>query len=139
MNDLVVIQRNDVFTDSLIIARETGNRHINIKRLCQQYENQFRQLGTLCVLNAESSGGRPEQIYQLNEPQASLETENITAIEDREKYITLKRTLGLREKRYYQYEYTHIDGDVFTYEKQTLEKCRKARDKWLEKKAEDVI
>jgi phage regulator Rha-like protein len=72
MNDLVRIQRDDVFTDSLIIARETGNRHKNVKELCLKYQNQFESLGTFSVLNGESIGGRPEEIYQLNEPQSSF-------------------------------------------------------------------
>lgn len=72
MYQLVYEKRDDIFTDSLVIAQETGNRHINVKELIVDYQNEFKQLGTFSVLNRESRGGRPEQYYELNEPQASF-------------------------------------------------------------------
>jgi len=67
MYKLVYEKKNDVFTDSLVIASETGNRHISIKELLNDYISEFKELGTLSVLNRESTGGLPEQHYELNE------------------------------------------------------------------------
>jgi hypothetical protein len=35
---------------------------------------------------------------------------------------------------YYQYDYRHIDGELFSTLKKTLEECRELRDKWLQAK-----
>jgi hypothetical protein len=35
---------------------------------------------------------------------------------------------------YYQYDYRHTDGELFSTFKKTLEECRELRDKWLQKK-----
>lgn len=71
-NHLVFAKRNDVYTDTFIIAEGTGNEHRAIRQLIRTYEKQFETLGTLCISNVKSSGGRPEQYYELNEPQASF-------------------------------------------------------------------
>ena len=90
MNNLVYVKRNDVFTDSLVITKETGNQHINVKELIANYEKEFRELGTLSVLNRESSGGRPEQYYELNEPQASF---LLTLMRNSKKVVAFKLAL----------------------------------------------
>ncbi len=72
MNDLVALKGNDVFTDSLIIAEGTNNKHQNVKEMIKKYEKDLKDFGTLHVLNVESTGGRPEQYYQLNEEQATF-------------------------------------------------------------------
>jgi phage regulator Rha-like protein len=72
MNEIVKIKGNEIFTDSLIISEGTNNQHKSVKELLNDYKNEFLQLGTLAVLNRESTGGRPEQYYLLNEPQATF-------------------------------------------------------------------
>lgn len=72
MNELVIIRNNDIFTDSLVISKGTGNKHINVKELITDYKKEFLQLGTFSVLNRESTGGRPEKYYLLNEQQATF-------------------------------------------------------------------
>jgi hypothetical protein len=37
-------------------------------------------------------------------------------------------------KIYYQYDYRHPDGELFSTLQETLELCREKRDKWLQKK-----
>lgn len=37
-------------------------------------------------------------------------------------------------KTYYQYDYRHKDGELFTTLKETLAECRDARDMWLQTK-----
>jgi hypothetical protein len=50
-----------------------------------------------------------------------------------EKYVRciLGAFLG---KVYYQYDYRHMDGELFSTLKETLEECRAGRDQWLNKK-----
>ena len=38
---------------------------------------------------------------------------------------------GPNNKRYVQYDYRHVDGELFSCVKPTLEECQAARDKWL--------
>jgi len=38
--------------------------------------------------------------------------------------------------KYYQYDYRHTDGELFSTVAPTLEECRKRRDEWLLKKQE---
>lgn len=72
MYDLVEVRKDEVFTNSKIIADGTGNQHKNIKELITKYQNDIKEFGTLSVLNVESTGGRPEQVYYLNEEQATF-------------------------------------------------------------------
>jgi len=48
-----------------------------------------------------------------------------TGIENYEILVTRNRT-------YYQYDYRHTNGELFSTVKPSLELCRAARDKWLE-------
>lgn len=72
MNELVSIKGNEIFTDSLVISEGTDNKHQNVKEMIKKYEKDLLEFGTLHVLNVESTGGRPEQYYQLNEEQATF-------------------------------------------------------------------
>lgn len=75
MNTLVIIKDNDIFTDSLIIARGTGNEHNSITRLIRNYTNDFRELGKIEFMDLKSNnpnGGRPIKLYLLNEMQTTL-------------------------------------------------------------------
>ena len=50
-----------------------------------------------------------------------------------EKYV--KCVLGaFRGRTYYQYDYRHTDGELFSTLKPTLEQCREEKDKWLQLK-----
>jgi len=41
---------------------------------------------------------------------------------------------AFRGTEYYQYDYRHTDGELFTTIAKTLEECRKQRDKWIAEK-----
>ncbi|WP_291529290.1 DUF3873 family protein [Bacteroides sp. UBA939] len=43
---------------------------------------------------------------------------------------------AFRGTEYYQYDYRHTDGELFSTVAKTLEECRKRRDEWLSKKQE---
>ena len=72
MYELVEVREDDVFTNSKVIAEGTGNQHKNVKELIAKYQKDIEDFGTLSVSNVESTGGRPEQIYYLNEEQATF-------------------------------------------------------------------
>jgi hypothetical protein len=50
-----------------------------------------------------------------------------------EQYKAFRRLSGMRNKKYYQYDYRHTDGELFSCVKPTLEACRAARDVWLQR------
>lgn len=89
-NDLVKLKGNDAFTDSLVIANGTGNKHKNVKELIQKYKSEMDDFGTLSVLNGESTGGRPEEFYLLNEQQASF---LITLLRNTKQVVSFKKEL----------------------------------------------
>lgn len=90
MNELVILKGNDVFTDSKVIAEGTGNKHKNVKELIVKYQAEMMEFGTLSVLNVESTGGRPEQYYQLNEEQATF---LITLLRNSTRVVAFKKEL----------------------------------------------
>lgn len=90
MNELVQLKRNEAFTDSMVIAEGTGNKHKNVKELILKYQNEMREFGTLSVLNGESTGGRPEQYYLLNEEQATF---LMTLLRNSPKVVAFKKEL----------------------------------------------
>ena len=90
MNGLVILKGNDVFTDSKVIAEGTGNKHKNVKELIIKYQAEMMDFGTLSVLNVESTGGRPEQYYQLNEEQATF---LITLLRNSTRVVAFKKEL----------------------------------------------
>ena len=51
-----------------------------------------------------------------------------------EQYETFTRKVGRKSKKYVAYDYRHIDGELFSCVKPTLDDCKAARDTWLEKK-----
>lgn len=75
MNDIVSIKGNDIFTDSMIIANGTGNKHKSVVTLIKKYEKDFNEFGSLRFSDLKSTnpqGGRPTKVYQLNEEQDTL-------------------------------------------------------------------
>ena len=90
MNELVTVKRNEVFTDSLVIAQGTGNKHKNVKELIQKYKSELNDFGTLSVLNGESTGGRPEEFYLLNEQQAAF---LMTLLRNTKQVVAFKKEL----------------------------------------------
>jgi len=108
---LVFIHRKDIFTDSMIIAKETGNDHHSITRILRDLSNDFKEFGEIGFMDVASinpAGGRPTKIYLLNEPQASL---LITYLENSEKVRAFKIELI---KEFYRMR-------LFLLEKQTAE------------------
>ena len=76
MNDLVFLEPNKIgaepFTTSKVICEFSGVSHKYVKKQITTHKPEFKSLGLLDAYATESTGGRPEEIYRLNEPQASF-------------------------------------------------------------------
>jgi phage regulator Rha-like protein len=90
MNELVTLKKNDVFTTSRVIAEGTNNKHKNVKELILKYKKDLQEFGTFSVLNVESTGGRPEEYYLLNEEQATF---LITLLRNSKTVVVFKKEL----------------------------------------------
>ena len=91
MNELVTLKGNDVFTDSLIISRGTGVTHRKLKETIRKHQKVMERFGKLSApYQAESTGGRPEEYYLLNEEQATF---LITLLKNTEAVVEFKARL----------------------------------------------
>lgn len=91
MNELVMLRGNDIFTNSLVISMGTGVRHDKVKESIRKHKDRVEKFGRLSPPHkGESTGGRPEEIYQLNEQQATF---IITLMKNTEKVLDFKEEL----------------------------------------------
>lgn len=72
MNNLVTIKGNDIFTDSLVIAKGTGNEHRATQQLIKTYENDIKDFGKVTFEMRPLESGQKTKVYLLNEPQATF-------------------------------------------------------------------
>lgn len=75
MPELVILKNDDIFTNSMIIAKGTDNEHKSVVSLIKKYKSKFEKFGNFRFSDLKSTnpkGGRPTRIYFLNEPQATL-------------------------------------------------------------------
>jgi len=73
MYDLVEVRKNDVFTNSKVIAEGTGNKHYAVRQIIQKYEEVFAEtpeLGKVTFKMYSLESGQKEKVYLLNEGQA---------------------------------------------------------------------
>lgn len=77
MYELVEVRKDDIFTNSKIIADGTGNKHHAIQQLISKYESDFAEFGAVAFEMRELKhenyrGSAHEKVYYLNEEQATL-------------------------------------------------------------------
>lgn len=74
MNDLVYLSPNtkEPYTTSKVISEMTGIEHRKIKVAIRKHQSDINSFGLSASYQAESSGGRPEEIVKLNEQQATF-------------------------------------------------------------------
>lgn len=72
MTNLVQIVRNDVFTDSMVIAKGTENEHRAVTQMIRKYEKDFQDFGKVTFEMRPLKSGQKTKIYFLNEPQATF-------------------------------------------------------------------
>lgn len=76
MKDIVFLSPDKIdskpFTTSKVIAEMTGIEHRKIKVTIRKYQGDINSFGLSASYQAESTGGRPEEIIKLNEAQATF-------------------------------------------------------------------
>lgn len=91
MNELVMVKGNEIFTDSLVIAKGTGNEHESVVAQLKKYISDFEEFGNLDFSDLKSGKrGRPTRVYLLKEEQATL---LITYLENTKTVRTFKKEL----------------------------------------------
>ena len=78
------------FTTSAVIARVSGIGHRKIKAAIRKYKNELESFRLLASYQAESTGGRPEEFYRLNEEQATF---LMTLLKNTLTVVTFKKEL----------------------------------------------
>lgn len=76
MENIVFLEPNKIdsepFTTSKVIAETTGMNHRRVKDAIRKHQADIESFGLLGAYETESSGGRPEEIFRLNEGQATF-------------------------------------------------------------------
>jgi phage regulator Rha-like protein len=93
MNKLVMVKREEAFTDSMIIADGTDNQHPSVMRLVRKYLKRLEKYGRVEFMDLKSvnpKGGRPTKIAQLNEVQAMY---LVTMLDNTDKVLDFKAAL----------------------------------------------
>lgn len=93
MYDLVEVRKDEVFTNSKVIAEGTNNKHHAIQQLISKYESDFTEFGQLAFeMRAVkySRGTNEEKIYLLNEEQATFA---ITLLRNSKVVVKFKKEL----------------------------------------------
>lgn len=91
MYELVELKRNDVFTNSKVIAEGTENQHESVVAIIRKYEKDICEFGKLEYSDLKSGKrGQPEKIYYLNEEQATFV---ITLLRNSKRSLSVSSTL----------------------------------------------
>lgn len=93
MYELVELRKDEVFTNSKIIAEGTRNKHESVVSIIQKYWNDIKEFGKIEFSDFKSGnpkGGRPERIYYLNEEQATFV---ITLLRNSKTVVKFKKEL----------------------------------------------
>ncbi len=77
-------------TNSKIISEKLGIQHRNIKKHLKDQEKYFLRFGLLVACATESTGGRPEEIIELNEEQSMF---LMTLLKNTEEVVEFKFNL----------------------------------------------
>lgn len=72
MYELIEVRKDEIFTNSKIIAEGTNNQHHSITAIMQKYESDFNEFGKVRFEMRPLPSGQKEKIYLLNEEQATL-------------------------------------------------------------------
>lgn len=91
MNELVYLKKNEAFTDSMVIAKGTGNQHESVVRILTKHHKDFEDFGKLEFMDLKSGKrGRPTKVYLLSEEQATL---LVTYLDNTDVVRQFKKTL----------------------------------------------
>lgn len=113
MKGLVKIIKNELFTDSLVIAEGIGNRHHAVQQLILNYENDFEEFGQVAFEMRAVKYGRgtnQAKIYLLNEEQATF---LMTLLRNSKKVVAFKKELV---RQFYQMRQYIIEHQSFHWQ-----------------------
>ena len=89
-NQLVTLQGNEAFTDSMVIANGTNNQHESVQRRTRDYEKELSSFGKLGFEIRPMPSGQKQKVYRLNEMQATF---LITLLKNNEVVVKFKMEL----------------------------------------------
>jgi len=106
---------------------------------CRLFPAPGLPAGVLCVVRGSAFPAVAFPIeYMTNKKQNIMQSLNrngvsITQAPGEEKFVKY-RPVAFKGRIFYQYDYRHTDGELFSTVAKTLAECRHRRDKWIEKK-----
>ena len=106
---------------------------------CRLFPAPGLPAGVLCVVRGSAFPAVAFPIeYITNKKQNIMQSLNrngvsITQAPGEEKFVKY-RPVAFKGRIFYQYDYRHTDGELFSTVAKTLAECRHRRDKWIEKK-----
>jgi len=106
---------------------------------CRLFPVPGLPVGVLCVVRGSAFPAVTFPIeYITNKKQNIMQSLNrngvsITQAPGEEKFVKY-RPVTFKGRIFYQYDYRHTDGELFSSVAKTLAECRHRRDKWIEKK-----
>ena len=89
-DQLVTLQGNEAFTDSMVIANGTNNQHESVQRRIRDYEKELSSFGKLGFEIRPMPSGQEQKVYRLNEMQATF---LITLLKNNEVVVKFKMEL----------------------------------------------
>ena len=89
-DQLVILQGNEAFTDSMVIAIGTNNQHESVQRRIRDYEKELSSFGKLGFEIRPMPSGQEQKVYRLNEMQATF---LITLLKNNEVVVKFKMEL----------------------------------------------
>ena len=89
VNNLVLIEKNNLITTSLIVAKGVDYEHRTVLQLIRKHLKDLHEFGTL-TLGMRKSRGRPTEYYNLNELQVYF---LMTLMQNNEKVTRFKKEL----------------------------------------------
>lgn len=73
MYELVEVRKDDIFTNSKVVAEGTNNQHESVVAIIRKYESDILDFGKIDFSDLKSGKrGQPERMYYLNEEQATF-------------------------------------------------------------------
>ena len=96
MDNLVTVEGNDIFTDSMVVADGTNNKHRSVQRIIEKHISSIEEFGKVRFQITPSVKGQEQKIYQLSEQQATF---LVTMLRNTEVVIKFKINLV---KQFYQ-------------------------------------
>lgn len=114
----VIIKNNEPVTDSITISNGTNNSHASVQKLIKNHFDSIKEFGVIGFeirKPTTKNGGRPQEIYYLNESQTTF---LLTLMRNSDEVTSFKKKLV---KEFYRMKNTLIELKVRQQNKQWIE------------------